>query len=88
MTNSHKAILKVDKLQVKEYARTALEAASNKLATDCIALDISQYLSVADYFVIVTGSNDKQIAAIAREVEKELFEKHHLKLRNVEGDSK
>lgn len=88
MTNSHKAILKVDKLQVKEYARTALEAASNKLATDCVAIDISQYLSVADYFVVVTGSNDKQIAAIAREVEKELFEKHHLKLRNVEGDSK
>ena len=88
MTHSQKAILKVDKLQVKEYARTALEAASSKLATACVAIDISQYLSVADYFVIVTGSNDKQIAAIAREVEKELFEKHHLKLRNVEGDSK
>lgn len=78
----------INKQQVKEYAQCALEAASNKLATDCVAIDISNYLSVADYFVIVTGSNERQIAAIAREVEKELFEKFHLKVRNEEGDSK
>lgn len=76
------------KEEVFACAMTAMKAADSKVATDCVVLDISNYLAVADYFVIATGANDKQIAAIAREVEKQLFEKHHLKLKFEEGDAK
>ena len=81
------AVVKVDKKEVEAYARCAMRAAAEKSAHDLVAIDISNYLSVADYFVIVTGNNDKQIAAIAKEVEKELFEKYHLKVANREGDA-
>ena len=80
-------VVKVDKKEVERYARCALSAAQEKLATDVVALDISNYLSVADYLVIATGKNEKQIAAIAKEIEKELFEAFHLKVANREGDA-
>lgn len=90
MTNDYvkKVAKKVDKKEVEAYARCALHAAAEKSGSDLVALDISQYLSVADYFVIATGNNDRQIAAIAREVEKELFETFHLKVVHREGDAK
>lgn len=80
-------LVKVDKKEVEAYARCALHAAAEKSGYDLIAIDISNYLSIADYFVIVTGKNDKQIAAIAKEVEKELFNTYHLKLVHREGDA-
>jgi ribosome-associated protein len=52
----------------------AVEAASDKKASDVVMLDIRELSVIADYFVICTGSNSRQIQAIASAVEDKLSE--------------
>jgi len=56
----------------KEYARVAAVAASEKKATDIVAIEVAELLVVTDYFVICTGNTDIQVRAIAEEVEDRL----------------
>ena len=53
-----------------DYALTAAEAASSKQARDVIVLDVSEPLVISDYFVICSGNSDRQVRAIAEEVER------------------
>jgi ribosome-associated protein len=46
----------------------AVRAAESKKATDIKVLDLTGVTSFADYFVICTGANQRQIQAIADEV--------------------
>jgi ribosome-associated protein len=46
----------------------AVRAAESKKATDIKVLDLTGITSFADYFVICSGSNSKQVQAIADEV--------------------
>ena len=46
----------------------AVRAAESKKAADIKVLDLTGITSFADYFVICTGSNSKQVQAIADEV--------------------
>jgi ribosome-associated protein len=55
-----------------ELARIAGQAASNKLATDIVLIDVSDKLAITDVFVIATGSNERQVEAIVDEVEEKL----------------
>ncbi|HWC95965.1 MAG TPA: ribosome silencing factor [Candidatus Sulfopaludibacter sp.] len=50
----------------------AVRAAESKKATDIKVLDLTGITSFADYFVICTGANQRQIQAIADEVRIEL----------------
>ena len=47
---------------------TAVRAAESKKATDIRVLNLAGVTSFADYFVICTGANSKQVQAIADEV--------------------
>jgi len=49
-------------------ARKAVEAASDKQASDIVLLDTRGVCSFADYFVICSGDSDRQIQAIYDEV--------------------
>ena len=53
-------------------AIAAAEAASDKLATDIVAIDVSEQLVITDVFVICSAANDRQVKAIVDEVEKRL----------------
>jgi ribosome-associated protein len=55
-----------------ELARIAGHAASDKLATDIVLIEVSDRLAITDIFVIVTGSNERQVEAIVDEVEEKL----------------
>jgi ribosome-associated protein len=55
-----------------ELARIAGLAAADKLATDIVLIDVSDRLALTDVFVIVTGSNERQVEAIVDEVEDKL----------------
>jgi len=55
-----------------EYARIAGHAAADKLATDIVLIDVSDRLAITDVFVIVTGSNERQVEAIVDSVEEKL----------------
>ena len=46
----------------------AVRAAESKKATDIKVLDLTGITSFADYFVICTGANQRQIQAIADEI--------------------
>ncbi len=49
-------------------ARDVVGAAEEKGATDILLMDIRKLSIVADYFVICTADNDRQIRAIARAI--------------------
>ncbi|TWG99590.1 ribosome-associated protein [Nocardioides sp. J9] len=57
-----------------ELIRVAALAASDKLATDQLAFDVSEQLAITDAFLLASGANDRQVRAIVEEVEDKLRE--------------
>ncbi len=57
-----------------ELVRAAAQAASDKLAEDVIAFDVSEQLVITDAFVLASASNDRQVKAIVEAVEDSLRE--------------
>jgi ribosome-associated protein len=55
-----------------ELIRAAAEAASDKLARDIVAFDVSDQLVITDAFLLCSGSNDRQVRAIVDAVEERL----------------
>jgi ribosome-associated protein len=55
-----------------ELATAAAEAASNKLADDIVAFDVSDVFVITDAFVLASAPNDRQVRAIVDEVEERL----------------
>ncbi len=58
----------------KELAILAAKALNDKKAKDIQVLEITDLTTLADYFVIATGSSNTQINALVDNVEKELHE--------------
>ncbi|SDS56954.1 ribosome silencing factor [Agrococcus carbonis] len=54
-------------------ARAAARAADRALGVDQVALDVSGQLPLTDVFLLVTGRNERQVSAIAREIEDALL---------------
>ncbi|GAA3598057.1 ribosome silencing factor [Agrococcus terreus] len=54
-------------------ARAAAAAADKALATELVGLDVSGQLPLTDVFVLATGRNERQVSAIAREIEDQLI---------------
>ena len=52
-----------------ELAEIAAEAASDKLATNIIAYDVSEQLVITDVFLLCSAANDRQVRAIVDEIE-------------------
>jgi ribosome-associated protein len=59
----------------------AARAADSKSGEDLVALDVSEPLPLVDIFLIVTGRNERNVAAIADAIEEELLEAGHKRLR-------
>lgn len=55
-----------------DLALIAADAAAEKLGSDIVLIDVSDRLALADVFVIVTGSNERQVEAIVDSVEEKL----------------
>jgi len=62
----------------------AVRAAESKKATDICVLDLTGVTSFTDYFIICTGSNPKQIQAIADEIGLRLKDRGELP-HSIEG---
>ncbi len=65
----------VDMLQV------AARAADAKGGEDLVALDVSAPLPLVDIFLLVSGRSERNVAAIADEIEEKLLEAGHKRLR-------
>ncbi len=59
-------------LDTGQLAKAAVDVASDKKASDVILLDIRNVSIIADYFVICSGQNTRQIQAIADAIDEEL----------------
>ena len=59
----------------RELTELAARAAADKKAEDLVALDVSERLALADVFLIATGTNDRQVVAIAESIEEALHER-------------
>jgi ribosome-associated protein len=57
---------------VRDWARTAARAAASKGGEDTIVLEVGRVLAITESFVITSGRNHRQVAAIAEEVEAQL----------------
>jgi ribosome-associated protein len=55
-----------------ELARAAAEAASDLLAEEIIALDVSDQLVITDVFLVASADNDRQVRSIVEAVEDRL----------------
>ncbi|NHN54248.1 ribosome silencing factor [Calidifontibacter sp. DB0510] len=68
-----------------ELARAAAAAASDKLATSVVAIDVSDQLALTDVFVVASGDNERQVTAIVDAIEERL---HELKVKVVRREGK
>lgn len=75
----------VRELEPREIAVIAAEAAAEKKADDIVVLDVAEVLVITAYFVVVTGATDRQVGAIADEVETALRERAGVKPVGREG---
>ncbi len=56
--------------------RTAASAASDKLATDIVGLDVGERIGITDAFLICSAPSDRQINAIVDAIEVQLKQEH------------
>lgn len=55
-----------------ELVEIAASAASDKLASDIIAYDVSDQLVITDAFLLCSASNDRQVRSVVDEIEERL----------------
>jgi ribosome-associated protein len=60
--------------RARELLRVAALAADSKQGEDLVALDVSGPLPLTDVFLLVTGRNERNVMAIAGEIEDKLIE--------------
>jgi ribosome-associated protein len=63
----------------------AVDAAADKKAENILLLDLRELSMVADYFVICSGSNDRQLRAIADGIDDVLRKEQKIRPHHVEG---
>jgi ribosome-associated protein len=68
-----------------DQARRIAALAQEKLAEDVVILDMRPVCTFTDYFVIATGRNPRQTAAIWDEVHGKLKQEHRLIPRSADG---
>ncbi len=65
MTASHRALA---------LTEAVARAAADKKAEEIVALDVSEHLPLADVFVVASGTNERQVTAIAEGIEEALLD--------------
>jgi ribosome-associated protein len=71
--------------RARELTVAAAEAASDKLAEDILAFDVSDQLVITDAFLLCSAPNDRQVRAIVDAVEERL-RAHGAKPARREGE--
>lgn len=63
----------------------AVRCAADKKATEMVILDLRQIASFAEYFVIASGANQRQVQAIGDEIEEQLKKQLATRPVRIEG---
>jgi ribosome-associated protein len=72
----------------KKLALLSRKLAENKKGEQAVILDVRQLSSVTDYYVIVSGTSEPHLRAIANEVTEKLRAEHQVRPRAVDVDSR
>jgi ribosome-associated protein len=56
----------------RELATMAARAAASKKARDILVLDVRDLIVITDYFVICSGTSDRQVRTVAQEIERSI----------------
>ena len=83
ITGSYQGGSKLDSLQV---ARGIVDIAVAKLASDILLLDVREVTLIADYFLICSGSTQRQLNAVTNDIVDGMKEQG-IRPRHVEGTS-
>jgi ribosome-associated protein len=71
-------------IEISVIARRIVELAEDKQAHEIVLLDIRPQSTIADYFVICSGDNDRQLRAIVEHIDEVVSKEYGLNPR-VEG---
>lgn len=71
-------------MNTHEIATSIAKSLSDKKARDVVIIDIAEKASFADYFVICTATNDRQLGALAELAEDKAYELG-LESKGIEG---
>ncbi len=69
----------------RQRADIAATAAGSKKADDVVVLDVGDIIAITDVFVIVSGTNRRQVRTITEEVERQIADQAGSKPASVEG---
>lgn len=69
----------------KKLALLCRELADNRKAEDIAVLDVKEVSSIADYFVICTGTSEPHLRAIVDEITETLREEHAISPKSSDG---
>ena len=72
-------------MTTKQIAKTALEAVLDRKGMDVQLLHVTELTSLADYYILCTGTSHPQLRAIADAVEEAMTKTYGLEPKSVEG---
>lgn len=71
-------------IEAVHMARHAVEVAEDKQAQDIVMLDLRNITTIADYFVICTAENERQLRTVVNSIDEALVE-HGARNPRIEG---
>jgi ribosome silencing factor RsfS/YbeB/iojap len=78
-------IKKSGRVAPEELAKLCAEIADSRKAADVVTLDVSEFSTIADFFVLCTGNSEPHLKAICDWIGRGVREKLKLKPRTTEG---
>ena len=69
----------------RKLALLCRDLADHRKAENIVVLDVRKVSSVTDYFVVVSGTSEPHLRAIADEITDKLNKEYHLRPRAVDG---
>lgn len=71
--------------ELDEAVKLALHLASEKKAFNIVALDLREIASFAEFFIIASGANQRQVQAISDEISEQLKKQLNARASRIEG---
>lgn len=72
-------------VEVERLVKRIIDLIQNKKGEDIVILDIRKVTSIADYFILATGSTGTQVKAIADEITTKTKNEDGISVWHVEG---
>jgi ribosome-associated protein len=71
--------------ELDDEVKLAVTSASEKKAFDIVAIDLREIASFTEFFVIVSGANQRQVQAISDEINEQMKKQLNARVVRIEG---